>query len=159
MAVFSQTGGSNGGSYAQYFTLQLTVWEKPWDNSTNLPYSIAENKSRVGRKLELVSGQYGKFSQYYGYWSANVAEQPKSGEGYFEIMSAYTSLVLFEDEIVVEHDADGKKTINCSASLDMAGGTYSPRRFLCVWRFSFNNNTKGFKCYSNRCKYRQCINN
>lgn len=129
MAVFSQTGGTNGGSYAKYFTFQLTVWEKPWDNSTELPYSIEENKSRVGRKLELISGQYGKFSQYYGYFSANVAGQSKSGEGYYAITSAYTSLVLFEDEITVAHDSDGSKTISCSASLDMASGTYSPRRF------------------------------
>lgn len=120
MAVFPQKGGTNGGNYASYFTFQLTVWEKS--------YSTTDNTSVVGRKLELVSGQYGKFTQYYGYWSANVAGQPKSGEGYFEIMSAYTSLVFFEDEIIVEHEPDGSKTISCSAALDMSGGTYSPRR-------------------------------
>lgn len=121
MAVFSKTGGSNGGNYASYFTFQLTVWEKS--------YSVEGNYSIVGRKVELISGQYGKFSQYYGYWNVNVAGQAKSGEGYFEIMSAYTSLVFLEDEITVYHDSDGSKTISCSASLDMSGGTYSPRRF------------------------------
>lgn len=121
MAVFSQTGGTSGGSYAKYFTFQLTVWEKS--------YSPENNTSVVGRKLELVSGQYGKFSQYYGSYSANVAGQSKSGEGYYAITSAYTSLVFFEDEITVAHDSDGSKTISCSASLDMASGTYSPRRF------------------------------
>lgn len=151
MAVFSQTGGSNGGSYAQYFTFRLTVWEKS--------YSIDGNYSIVGRKGELISGQYGKFSQYYGDWSVNTGGQSSSGGAYYAITTANTSLVLFEDEITVYHNDDGSKTISCSASLDMAGGTYSPRRFLCIWRFSFNNNTKGFKCYSNRCKYRQCINN
>lgn len=129
MAVFSKTGGSNGGNYAKYFTFRLTVWEKPWDSSTNLPYSIAENKSRVGRKIELISGQYGKFSQYQGNWALDTAGQAKSGNAYYAITTANTAITLYEDEIVVEHDADGKKTIDCSASLDMASGTYSPRRF------------------------------
>lgn len=121
MAVFSKTGGTSGGNYASYFTFQLTVWEKS--------YSTANNTSLVGRKVELISGQYGKFSQYYGYWNMNVNGETKNGEGYYEIMSAYTSLVFYEDEITVKHDDDGSKTISCSASLDMNSGTYSPRRF------------------------------
>lgn len=121
MAEFTQQGGTSGGNYASYFTGKLTVWEKS--------YSTANNTSIVGRKLELISGQYGKFSDYYGYWNVNVDGQTKSGEGYYKIMSAYTSLVLLDDEIIVEHDPDGTKTINCSASIDMASGPYSPRRF------------------------------
>lgn len=129
MAVFSKTGGTNGGSYAQYFTFRLTVWEKPWNSSTELPYNIDENKSKIGRKIELISGQYGKFSQYRGYWNINTAGQSNSGDAYYAITTANTAITLYEDEIIIEHDADGKKTINCSASLDMSSGTYSPRRF------------------------------
>lgn len=121
MAEFTQKGGTSGGSYASHFTGKLTVWEKS--------SSTANNTSVVGRKLELISGQYGKFSGYYGYWNVNVDGQTKSGEGYYEIMSAYTSLVLLEDEIIVEHNDDGSKTVPCSASIDMNSGTYSPRRF------------------------------
>ena len=121
MAVFSQYGGNNGGTYAKYFTFQLTVWEKS--------YSVEGNYSVVGRKAELISGQYGKFSQYYGDWVVNVAGESSSGGAYYEIMSAYTSLVLLDDEIIVYHDDDGSKKISCAASLDMASGTYSPGDF------------------------------
>lgn len=122
MAVFAQTGGTNGGSYASYFTGRLTVWEKSYD--------IAGNYSVVGRKLELVSGQYGRFSQYGANWSINVDGQIKSGSGTYESQSYYTAQTIYEDEIIVYHNSNGsKKDMSCSATLDFASGTYSPRRF------------------------------
>lgn len=128
MAEFIQSGGTGGGSYARYYTAKLTVWEKPWDSSTNLPYSIEENKSRVGRKLELISGSSGRFSDYTIGWGINVDGQTNSGSGNQSLMSYNTSLTLYEDEIIVEHNEDGKKTVSCSASIS-SSGTYSPGNF------------------------------
>lgn len=128
MAEFIQKGGTGGGSYARYYTAKLTVWEKPWDNSTNLPYSIEENKSRVGRKLELISGSSGRFSNYTIGWNINVDGQTNSGSGNQSLMSYNTSLTLYEDEIIVEHNPDGKKIVSCSASIS-SSGTYSPGNF------------------------------
>ena len=122
MAVFTQTGGSNGGTYAKYFTGRLTVWEKSYD--------IASNSSKVGRKLELVSGSSGRFSGYSANWLINVDGQTKSGSGTYESMSYNTAQTIYEDEITVVHNTDGsKKNMSCSATLDFASGTYSPGDF------------------------------
>lgn len=122
MAVFSQSGGSNGGSYAKHFTGRLTVWEKGYD--------VAGNYSVVGRKLELVSGSSGRFSDYGASWSLNVDGQAKSGSGTYASMSYNTAQTIYEDEIIVYHNDDGsKKNMSCSATLDFASGTYSPGDF------------------------------
>lgn len=122
MAVFSKTGGSNGGSYASYFTAKLTV--------TEASYSIPYNNSPVDWKLELISGSSGKFSDYYIYADVYInGVHVLDSEGYKDITTANTSLVLGSGTITVDHNNDGKKTISCSATIDSASGTYSPRRF------------------------------
>lgn len=122
MAVFSQSGGTNGGSYAKYFTGRLTVWEKN--------YVIEGNYSIVGRKIELISGSSGRFSGYSGSWSISVDGQTKSGSGTYSSMSYNTAQTIYEDEIIVYHNNDGsKKNMSCSAVMDFASGTYSPGDF------------------------------
>lgn len=122
MAVFSKTGGSNGGSYAEYFTAKLTVIEES--------YSVENNTSTVSWKLKLISGDSGKFSDYYGYFDVYInGKHVLDDEGYKSITSANTSITLGSGTLTVEHDDDGEKTIACSATIDMASGTYSPGDF------------------------------
>lgn len=147
MAEFIQSGGTSGGSYAKYYTAKLTVWEKPWDSSTNLPYSIEENKSRVGRKLELISGSSGRFSDYTIGWGINVDGQSNSGSGNQSLMSYNTSLTLYEDEIIVEHNEDGKKTVSCSASIS-SSGTYSPGNFSISGEFELTTIPRASKAFA-----------
>lgn len=147
MAEFIQSGGTSGGSYARYYTAKLTVWEKPWDSSTNLPYSIEENKSRVGRKLELISGSSGRFSDYTIGWGINVDGQTNSGSGNQSLMSYNTSLTLYEDEIIVEHNEDGKKTVSCSASIS-SSGTYSPGNFSVSGEFELTTIPRASKAFA-----------
>lgn len=120
MAVFTKTGGTNGGSYAKYYTGRLTVWEKS--------YSITGNYSIVGRRIELISGSSGRFSNYTIGWSVNVDGQANSGSANQSLMTYNTALVLYEDEITVPHNADGTKSVSCSATIT-SSGTYSPRKF------------------------------
>ena len=63
MADFIQNGGSNGGSYASYFSAILSVWEGAYDESTNT--------RTLGYKLVLRSGRAGRFGDYSA--SFNVA--------------------------------------------------------------------------------------
>lgn len=121
MAEFIQTGGSNGGSYASHFTGKLTVWEKS--------YSISGNYSVVGRKLELISGSSGRFSSYGANWSIDTDGQVASGSGTYNSQSYNTAQTIYEDEVIIYHNSDGKKTISCSAVLDFASGSYSPGDF------------------------------
>ena len=121
MAVFSKTGGSSGGSYAKYFTAKLTVTESS--------YSVANNTSEVSWKLQLVSGSSGKFSDYYGYFDVYInGEHVLNSEGYKSITTANTAITLGSGTLTVKHDSDGSKKIACSATIDMASGTYSPLR-------------------------------
>ncbi len=121
MAVFSKTGGSSGGSYAKYFTAKLTVTESS--------YSVANNTSEVSWKLQLVSGSSGKFSDYYGYFDVYInGEHVLNSEGYKSITTANTAITLGSGTLTVKHDSNGSKKIACSATIDMASGTYSPRR-------------------------------
>ena len=123
MAVLSQTGGTNGGSYAKYFTGRLTVTEGDYDISTN--------KSPCYYKLELISGSSGRFSDYGANYSVSIDGAVRnSGSGTYSLMSANTSLTICEGTVWIEHNADGsKKNMAISATLDFASGTYSPGDF------------------------------
>ena len=122
MAVFAKTGGSNGGTYAKYFTGRLTVTE----NS----YNVANNTSLVAWKLELVSGSSGRFSGYSGDWFVNIDGQTYSGNGTYESMSYNTAQIIASGTTTVVHNDDGsKKDMSCIAILDFASGTYSPGDF------------------------------
>lgn len=122
MAEFTQSGGSNGGNYAQYFTAKLTVSESSYD--------VASNTSVVYWQLDLISGKSGTFSQYYVYSDVYInGVHVLDDEGYKAITSHYATLTLGSGTLSVAHNSDGAKTISCSASIDSASGTYSPRRF------------------------------
>lgn len=124
MAVFSITGGSNGGTYAKNFTGRLTVYEI--EGSCN----IANNTSDVYYKLELVSGSAGRFIDYYGYFDVYInGVLVVDAEGYKTINSYNTAITLGEGTINVPHNPDGTKTISCSATIDMASGSSSPGDF------------------------------
>lgn len=122
MAEFSVTGGSNGGNYAEYFTCKLSVWE----NS----YSVANNTSNVGYKLELISGSSGTFYGYEGSYSVTInGTKVNSGSDTYEIRSHNTAITICSGTTTITHNSDGSKTIACSAVLDMDSGTYSPGDF------------------------------
>ena len=122
MAEFIQTGGSNGGNYAKYFTGKLTVWEN-W-------YDIENNASNVGYRLELVSGSSGRFSTYSASYSVTLdGTVVNSGSGTYSSQSYNTAQTICEGTTTIYHNSDGTKSISCSAVLDFASGTYSPGDF------------------------------
>lgn len=122
MAVFTQTGGTNGGTYAKYFTGRLTV--------TEIDYSIENNTSTVSWVLELISGSSGRFSGYGGSWSVNIGGNTYSGSGTYSSMTYNTAQTIANDTIIIKHNDDGtKKNMACSAIMDFASGTYSPGDF------------------------------
>lgn len=122
MAIFSQTGGTNGGSYAGYFTGKLTV--------TETSYSVENNTSVVSWVLELISGSSGRFSGYSGNWSVNIDGQAYSGSGTYSSMSYNTAQTIASGTTTIQHNDDGsKKNMSCSAVMDFASGTYSPGDF------------------------------
>lgn len=122
MATFTQSGGSNGGSYASYYSAKLTVYEQSYD--------VATNTSQVYWQLDLISGSAGTFSQYYVYSDVYInGVHVLDDEGYKAITTHNTTLTLGSGTTPVSHDSDGSKTISCSASIDSASGTWSPRRF------------------------------
>lgn len=127
MAEFYQYGGTSGGSYAKYFTCRLSVWEN-W-------YDIPSNSSNVGYKLELISGSSGRFSSYGADYSVTInGSVVSSGHGSYSSQSHNTAQTIAEGTITIYHNTDGsKKNMACSAVLDFASGTYSPRRFLPFW--------------------------
>lgn len=123
MAEFIQKGGTNGGSYAKYFTGKLSVWEN-W-------YDIASNSSNVGYKLELISGSSGRFSGYGANYSVTIdGSIVASGHGSYSSQSYNTAQTIAEGTITIYHNPDGsKKNMACSAVLDFASGAYSPGDF------------------------------
>ena len=121
MADFIQTGGNNGGTYAKYFSGKLSVWEKS--------YNVTGNYSVVGYKLWLMSGSSGRFSDYTATWSINVDGQIITGSGRYNSQNYNSEQSIYEDEIIIYHNNDGTKSINCSAILKFQSGTYSPGNF------------------------------
>lgn len=122
MADFIQNGGSNGGSYASYFSAILSVWEGAYDESTNT--------RTLGYKLVLRSGSAGRFGDYSALF--NVAFDGNivnSGSGRYTSQSYNTSQTICEGTTTVKYNDDGNKTVACSATLDFQSGTYSPGDF------------------------------
>ena len=122
MAEFIQRGGTNGGSYASYYSCRLSVWENSYD--------VTANTSNVGYKLELISGSSGRFSGYTATYSVNInGTQVKSGSGTYSSQDHNTAQTICEGTTTITHNADGTKSIACSASLDFQNATYSPGDF------------------------------
>lgn len=122
MADFIQNGGSNGGTYASYFSGILSVWE----NS----YNIENNTSNVGYRLQLKSGSSGRFSGITANYSVNIGGTVvNSGEGTYASQSYNTAQTICEGTTTIYHNEDGSKNIACSAVLDFQSHTYSPGDF------------------------------
>ena len=120
--IIAITGGSNGGTYAKYFTGRIRLVEDSYD--------VNANTSLVYYYLELVSGSSGRFSDYYCNWSITInGSVIASGGQYVDSMSYNTVTTIKSGSITIEHGSDGKKTVPFSAVLDFDGGTYSPGDF------------------------------
>ena len=123
MADFVQNGGTNGGTYARYFSGILSVWENSYD--------IASNTSNVGYKLQLQSGSSGRFSNLAASYSVTInGTVVNSGSSRYSSQSYNTAQTICEGTVTITHNSDGSKTIGCSAALDFESNTYSPRRLL-----------------------------
>lgn len=126
MSTFTDNGGSNGGSYASYYSMVLTVNEGTVDNDNNRSY--------VSWSWVLYSGSSGLFSNYSGngaiYINGVLVGTPS---GRYSLISHNSSLEIASGGLWVNHNSDGSKTISVSASMDFASGTYSPRRFCSKW--------------------------
>lgn len=121
MADFTQNGGSNGGSYASYYTGKLSVWENSYD--------IASNSSNVGYRLQLISGSSGRFSDLKASYSVTIDGVCRnSGSGSYSLGHNET-ITLCEGNFTIWHNNDGKKNISCSAVIDFQSHTYSPGDF------------------------------
>lgn len=122
MADFTQTGGTNGGTYARYFSGILSVWENSYD--------VNSNTSNVGYRLQLKSGSSGRFSGLTASYSVTInGVTVKSGSGTYSSQSYNTAQTICEGTVTIGHNDDGTKTIGCSAVLDFQSNTYSPGDF------------------------------
>ena len=122
MADFIQNGGINGGSYASHFSGILSVWENSYD--------VATNTSNIGYRLQLKSGSSGRFSGLTANYSVTInGTTVKSGSGTYSSQNYNTAQTICEGTMTVEHNADGTKSISCSAVLDFQNNTYSPGDF------------------------------
>ena len=122
MADFIQNGGTNGGSYASYFSGILSVWENSYD--------VANNTSNIGYRLQLKSGSSGRFSGLTASYSVTInGTTVKNGSGTYSSQNYNTAQTICEGTMTVEHNADGSKSISCSAVLDFQNNSYSPGDF------------------------------
>lgn len=126
MAEFYQYGGSNGGSYASYFTCKLSVWE--------ISYDINSNSSNVGYRLELISGSSGRFSGLTASYTVCLDSQGSpqyvaQGSGTYSSQSYNSAQTICEGSTTIYHNNDGSKNIGCWANLDFQSHTYSPGDF------------------------------
>lgn len=86
--------------------------------------SVANNTTTIAYELRLTSGSY-NFSQYGAGWAVwingtRVAYHDRNTSDRYSIAkNSYWTIA--SGTTTVTHNADGTKTINCSASLDMAG--------------------------------------
>jgi len=121
MADFTKNGGSNGGSYASYYTGKLSVWENSYD--------IASNSSNVGYRLQLISGNSGRFGDLKASYSVTIDGVCRnSGSGSYSLGHNGT-ITLCEGNFTVWHNDDGKKSVWCSAVIDFQSHSASPGDF------------------------------
>ena len=122
MADFIQTGGSNGGNYARYFSGILSVWENSYD--------VVSNTSNVAYRLQLRSGGSGRFSGLTANYSVTInGITVNSGSGTYSSQSYNTTQTICEGTTTIVHNDDGSKTIGCNAILDFQNNSYSPGDF------------------------------
>ena len=121
MADFTQNGGSNGGSYASYYTGKLSVWENSYD--------IASNSSNIGYRLQLISGNSGRFGDLKASYSVTIDGVCRnSGSGSYSL-GHNGVITLCEGNFTVWHNDDGKKSVWCSAVIDFQSHSASPGDF------------------------------
>lgn len=96
--------------------------------------SVANNTTTIAYELRLTSGSY-NFSQYGAGWAVwingtRVAYHDRNTSDRYSIAkNSYWTIA--SGTTTVTHNADGTKTINCSASLDMAGSP-APGALTCA---------------------------
>lgn len=121
MADFIQNGGSSGGTYAGYYTGKLSVWENSYD--------VSSNSSNVGYRLQLISGNSGRFGDLKASYSVNIDGVVRnSGSGSYSLGHNGT-ITLCEGNFTIWHNDDGRKSVWCSATIDFQNHTYSPGDF------------------------------
>ena len=116
MAVFSVNNSNNR------FTLKLTLTEGA--------YSVADNSSPVSYKLELIANTSYNFEKYaigsqISIDGEQVHYQERTTQKQYSIAD-YGTLTLASGSKTITHDADGKKKIGVSFSIDMAKADYTP---------------------------------
>lgn len=114
MATFS--GNGSGTTGASSYTLKLDVWENSVDN--------ANNKSNVGWKLSLDSGNY-SFIDYPIYTRANVDGEVYNASPRLSI-NPNSEIIIASGSKDIYHNSDGKRTISCSASISNISAYYLP---------------------------------
>ena len=114
MATFS--GNGSGTTGASSYTLKLDVWENNVDN--------ANNKSNVGWKLALDSGNY-SFIDYPIYTKVNVDGEVYNASPRLSI-NPNSEIIIASGSKDVYHDSNGSKSISCSASISNTSAYYLP---------------------------------
>lgn len=118
MATFEAIGSGTTG--AKNYTLRLEV------NETS--YSVGNNTSEVSWSLSLTSKNNYSFSS----WSFPVVVNV-DGEVYnsneYRSMSANSTLLIASGTKTINHNPNGSKTIDCSASLSATAASYLPRKY------------------------------
>lgn len=114
MATFS--GNGSGTTGASSYTLKLDVWENSVDN--------ANNKSNVGWKLALDSGNY-SFIDYPIYTKVNVDGEVYNASPRLSI-NPNSEIIIASGSKDVYHDSNGSKSISCSASISNTSAYYLP---------------------------------
>ena len=110
------TSGSKSVSVTSYNTLKFS-WERK-------SYSIEDNKSTIGWKMELIATSNGKISSSSSKdWSVTVNGTKYSGTNKIGI-SANSTITLASGSTTIAHNTDGSKTFSYSFSQEF-GITFS----------------------------------
>lgn len=139
MATFEAIGSGTTG--AKNYTLKLEI------NETS--YSIANNTSTVSWALYLTSKNNYSFSSWSFPVTVNVDGEVYNSSEY-RSMSANSTLLIANGTKTIEHNSDGTKTINCSASLSATAATYLPRKYKRFRNIKING-------YSTLCKFYRAL--
>ncbi len=96
-----------------------------WENS----YDVNSNSSNVGYRLQLISGNSGRFGDLKANYSVTIDGVCRnSGSGSYSLGHNGT-ITLCEGSFTIWHNDDGRKSVWCSATIDFQNHTYSPGDF------------------------------
>lgn len=109
--------GSKSVAVTSYDTLKFSWWE----NSQ----SVVDNATKVGWKLELIAGSYGRIDASAARpWSVTVNGEKYDGTASVGIGNNETK-TLASGETTIAHGSNGKKTFSYSFSQSFSGITFS----------------------------------